>query len=1158
MGNNDSCIINDVYNWLYDFLPLKNPGRLVGKQRIISVQELCTRLSFKHPVDYVYSLGDNTILVVSLQNQLIVAYNYITDTIEAQYSTITSDTWVDVFCLSLLPQQNDTFGCINWRNTDAALIYILTDGVQVIKLKANWQSGTECTFVPDSNYPISIPSAHRITKILPCREKEYVRYGMEALDTFYLWLPSKRLIQKYSLFHNNERAEPALKLTAEIKLKYPDIVSDSCIDSQRNETLSMCLDEVGKSVLVADAYDHNVFEFSLTEKDSIEIYPIRHGNYQLKDNMKGEYLHAPFFPLVLRPLTFVQDSLLSEYSLTVKKTDATGVLPRLILVFSNKYLQKIWQFPKASEVLDYSGKTIVSTLIEKVEQTSNVNNKQIGSDTNKYRSMSIGSAGQLAVVTEETLLLLSFGASFSEDYSHTANDLCKAKNITSIRATNDATEICFSNAIVSDKRNDYLARQIVESIDVELHNLSEGDKRRTDSMCHLLPLIKESPKTVFTQEVLSRINEYISIHLGFGNYDQCIELCNCIFSALGEHPVLSNALLQNMFLQAKAYRNKGQYPLSLETLCAALDSIEADEKLAYRKGSVLLRIGKVYSEYLMMMRVSIFFLEEAKYELSKWCNHPDRKIHSKARTEYAICLDSIGQYWREQEEYGKAISYFNEAEEVNRSIERQSGILRNKAHRLVSQMRQLDSIESIESINDVTQREELIREMQTIVRVLCSDSQNVKGAGVRYAQLADMYFEAGKIEDARLALAQSRHIARQHGDNKTLARAETIELKHSSDRNLGDNLREVMVLLKNLNYYHYQIDVNNLAFSAVKERRLRGFEGIGFLQNNRAIYLELSKIAKNTIKRISNPAFRSEFSHLSVNDRFSLLRGIIDDYGWFINSMNKIIDQLIIISKERSDSLNEAVNSEAKASLASSVIHDVKHVLTSRSGEIVRTELDPILETLNSNVEITPTTREYLINTISNTNLRLKTILPRIEEATRLPRDLHEMIDVRDIFLSISNQKPEEYQSLKETIDVECNRMIQIEYNIELLATLFKELLRNAIDFMVKNDLKVDRFILKAEKFENVEIGFINFSVLTEFQEVADAEKAYENIHEQLSGSEKKYGYGLKLLNNFMLCKTGGNDLPSSFKGDREKEDERQAGISFKVPIPKHNNTEER
>ena len=710
-----------------------------------------------------------------------------------------------------------------------------------------------------------------------------------------------------------------------------------------------------------------------------------------------------------------------------------------------------------------------------------------------------------------------------------------------------------SDGLGEEKGGDIPVEQILKNIDDAFHKLSDSGKEKTTYVDileqHLPRLFDEAPKYIFPKEALSNLIEYASFLLSIGSYELCVKLCHCVLSSRSESPVSSVDRLKTLFLQAKAYRNSGEYPLALQTLHLALEMIDADESMAYTKGAALLRIGKVYSEYLMMMRVSIHFLTEAESELSKWLDDANGTIRAKANSEYAICLDSIGQYWSRRENYKEAILYFNKAENVNRSLGRQSGIRRNQAHRTVARMKQLDLTDP----SSAAAQSSLIREMQGIIRALLNDPKNEKGAGVRYAQLAEMYFVTKNEADARSALAESRRIASRYGDNKTLARAETIELKYLSDPVYG-NLREVTSLLKQLNYSHYQISVNDLAISAINDGRLSNYNAIDnviyYLQDNRAIYLKLSKIAKDTILTISDETTRSEFSHLTSRDRFSLLREIIGDYDWFINKMNEIIDKLISISKKRSDSLNIAVISEAKASLASSVLHDFKHIVaTSASGEITGTILDPILEILRSGAEITPDVRQKLIDSISDTNDKLKTsILPRINEATRVPRNFQELINVREVFLNISSQKPEEYQSIREAVTVDCDESIQILYNYDMFATLFKELLRNAIDYQRKNDLAVQGYVLKAEINE---IGIITLSVLTDFQEEKDAENARNAIHSHLSGSDRDYGYGLKILNVFVLNKTRSSYFPTvAGKG-------RQAGISFKVPIFDSRNTAE-
>lgn len=427
MSNIHSYTISgDVSDWLYDLLPLSNSNHYTGEFLEFSSEDLRSSLAFEHQIDYVYPLGNNAILAVSLQDKAIVVYNYKNKLIGDQYRVNTADEWLDVFCLPPLFQESispKSPSLFNSDNTDETSIYILTNRKQVIKLHTQQQlKQFRCEIIPD--YSIDIPSAHHIAKILPCREKEKGRYGIIALDTFYLWLPSKRLLQKYSLFPNLGKIEPTPRLSTEIKLRFPDYYEGNELHSKVHTALTLYLDEVGQSVIVADACNQCIFEFSLTEKSAKDFYSIlKETDSRVEERSDADRLYSPYFPLVLRPQAYVQNSLLSSFSQRVNKADVTGVLPRILLVFDKERLIKIWQFPEASEALDYSGQTIVNILMVKKDYAPDPKPEPMNVDFNELRSMSIGSAGQLAVVAKEAVYLLFSGVSSAESHIHATDGL---------------------------------------------------------------------------------------------------------------------------------------------------------------------------------------------------------------------------------------------------------------------------------------------------------------------------------------------------------------------------------------------------------------------------------------------------------------------------------------------------------------------------------------------------------------------------------------------------------------------------------------------------------------------------------------------------------------------------------------------------------------
>lgn len=412
---NEYCsyrICGGVSDWLYDCFPLRSDVNPSGKITTLSANELQRILGFSYQIDYVYPLSNDAVIAISLKDRLITTYNYKHNTIESKFNYDEPDIWIDVFCRPMLARDSVESEKYCNKNADEASIYVLTNRGKVLKLSVRSWIGTN--YWISKEYSINITSSHRITKILPRYIDNDTRFA-GVTDTFYLWLPSKRLFQEYSLFPEKGKENPIPRLTNEIKLKFPAELVDRMPTREGNDALSLYLDNHSQSVIVADSCTQCIFEFSLTEKNSRVLVFLDGEDGQCdgeRSNAEGSC--GPFFPLTIRPLEYVQDNLLTKFSRDAKKADPTGVLPRMLLVFQNDQLLKIWQFPNAPEMLDLSGETVESTLLKKDRGRSDNGLDSVVLGNDSLRSMSLGSLGQLAVVTKDTIHLLFSGISSKE------------------------------------------------------------------------------------------------------------------------------------------------------------------------------------------------------------------------------------------------------------------------------------------------------------------------------------------------------------------------------------------------------------------------------------------------------------------------------------------------------------------------------------------------------------------------------------------------------------------------------------------------------------------------------------------------------------------------------------------------------------------------
>lgn len=646
-------------------------------------------------------------------------------------------------------------------------------------------------------------------------------------------------------------------------------------------------------------------------------------------------------------------------------------------------------------------------------------------------------------------------------------------------------------------------------------------------------MLIQSAGTLDTASV-AHVFIYAKIFLNAGAYTECIQCCDACLQKEHIQRLSPKDYIEILFTKSKALRNTGRYQDALYGLWEALQFVDKHGEIAYMQGSVLLRIGKVYSEYLMMIGVSICFLQEAKDQLEKWIGKADDPfIQRYVKKEYAICLDAMGQYWREKRDSEKAVELFTEAEKWNRSLGRLSGVYRNEAHIMAVHLK--------EGVDDAYLND-MIFKMRSIIRQLMDDRGNQKGLGVRQLHLARMQAAAGDLQSAAASLKESRRMSRLYRDNKTLIKAKILELQYGIYQDVVDmtSLTQILDLAREQKCYNLEITLNQWIIRTIESRRMGSSDVLSPLQRNRTLYLNLSAMAQATILKVTQHENQNEFFYLSEKNSANLLTNVVSDYEWFVQSMNDIIELLLKITKSRSDELATAVISEAKASLASSVLHDLKHILTKRNGDNVVTYLDPVIDALERwEGRIPREEYERLIPQISMVNTTLKeSIYPRILEATRMPQDFHQTIFIYHVLSDLSRQKPEEYQRIGQPITVSCPEDLTVEYNYNIFATLMKELLRNAIDYQKKTGAAVSGYCLMA--CEN--LGQITFSVQSEFKNERDAERAFHQIDQQLQSKATEDGYGIKLLRNFMRVKTG-NAI-----GPRAEHSKEMAGICFVVP----------
>jgi anti-sigma regulatory factor (Ser/Thr protein kinase) len=637
-----------------------------------------------------------------------------------------------------------------------------------------------------------------------------------------------------------------------------------------------------------------------------------------------------------------------------------------------------------------------------------------------------------------------------------------------------------------------------------------------------------------TQVVNSFVN-WSKWFLIYGDYTNCISCCRACIA--NRKDIADKNMVTVLFNNSKALRNEGQYARSLKTLCEALSIINNNADLKYLKGSALLRIGKVYLNYLMQSATARYFFIEAEKELALWLEYDNEMIKNEATVQYAICLDALGQMEKESNPQ-LSTKYFHKAYEYNFQMNRTSGIFRNYAHILVSEFRECKPGEK-------DKIDALILSMKSIIRNLLDDDENIRGAGVRYIQLAEMQKAVNDYRGGLDSINRGSEIARMFSDYKTLIRA--VKEKYEVVSYLGDmndefvrEIKSVLNLAKEKNLLVYQHELNYLIIKAINHYQFTGENIIYYLQENRTVYEKLRTISENSITKVLRRNYeKNEFTHLvemTKKEEYELIGKVINDYNLIIKRLNDIIDELLNKYESLTSELFDLGIAQAKASLASGLLHDFKHIMKTASDDTVLDEALKILENEEIDIE---NDLNIAVSKISLVNDKFKSIYPQIIEAQKIPVNFKEKVNLRSSCLFAANVIEKEYSFVKK-IKVSCDDELLIIYNNRSMQTLIKELLRNAVIYSSKNNVSVKKFVIEIKEI----INKVVIKIGTVFEMKSDAANAQKQLAKQMSYTDSTIdnGFGLSALRNFMQSMTGGAERPSFFS------DKNTVGIIFSFP----------
>lgn len=645
-----------------------------------------------------------------------------------------------------------------------------------------------------------------------------------------------------------------------------------------------------------------------------------------------------------------------------------------------------------------------------------------------------------------------------------------------------------------------------------------------DKICHLL---SDSD----LKADIKIIRNCFYCYRAVGAFQECIEQYEILReSCLWQKMNLADQM-QIMKESAKSYRNKGDFyrALNLYNECLTMNP----ETEWCQRVELLLKIGKVYRNYLMQIELAKFYVEEAYHILE---SNRDRTLTGEKEKRYAvICFDTLGQIYRDELNFAEAKKFFD----MSKKLYGKDGG-RAHVHEILMKYLKKDCDTDINLLKDIEILKKVIDDLE-------QHPGDEIGIGIRSVQLARLIFIASHT-DKKAAYDQlrwGRAVATKYNDIKTIIRS---YLEEAQFLKMEKKYLECIEISKTA----VQLASNSNQF--VLENRT--IKDIIELSNQRpdvidsAAKIELIKRRKDIYKKLVR------FSRLSIDivqqghSLFSKDK-LIDMYGIVLNDFEKISDELskiIEILNIEIDRINQKyiayLNTEIKGFTYKSILHKFKNDLPNE------TQIDQ-LKRMSESVQPTHLEEKEILMNVSRQLESFATVISHIKDSANetLKISQHEkkwcLLDTL-VKTGIGNfifYKPAYKEIIKYS---SAGQDIEILVQNTLFESTISEILDNAFDYaetaMDENHME-DQF----KFYIDIRISETRFVILEFYARYGNGldEKAAKSIKDGLNGrtAEKRgssqFGfYTIRFLFEDLL---GGQvTIP---------EDRERAGICISLPI---------
>ncbi len=580
---------------------------------------------------------------------------------------------------------------------------------------------------------------------------------------------------------------------------------------------------------------------------------------------------------------------------------------------------------------------------------------------------------------------------------------------------------------------------------------------------------------------------------------------------------------------AKSYRNTGDFRNALNVYYECLELNAGDNWL--QRVELLLKIGKVYRNYLKQIELAKFYVEEAYAILEE---HRPYDFYEEKKYAF-ICCDTLGQIYRDEQDYEKAEKFFVESK---KTFGEKGG--RARIHEMLMKYQNNLAYADPGLSKD-------IEFLKNVIEGLEKNPMEEVGAGIRSVQLSRLKFmdHRGKREEAFRELDRGRSVAYKYNDIKTVIRSYMAEADFYKQEKNYSRYIETSKKAIELASGGKQLVLENeiikevVEWSNVTPDIIDSATKIGLIKRRKDIYKKLIEFSKQSIDIVQKGV---SFSQDKLIDMYRI---VLNDFEQISGELSAIIEIFNAEIEKINGKYTAYLKTEIQGFTYKSILHKFKNDLPDQD------TIDR-LKSLCENIQVNQQEGREIL---SEVNRRLETfanVVAHIKEsvtqtlmesrAEKEWRSLDQLIRTGvDNFVCYKPQ----YKQMIQYTNGEQDIMIIVQST--LFETTVSEIVNNAFGYMealrIREEMeKRFRFVIDVKAVEERMVILDCYSLYWDEETAKRAELSIREGLERGKSTKKegsRYGfYSMKFLFEDLM----GGQI-------QVLQDNNKTGISIRLPI---------